>query len=992
MQFLRIGHLFASVATGKRSHFSVTGVRNVRGRMSRPLTGPMKSDTGSFPSRYASPDHTALDIGEGKELDEQVKSVQSAKPPRLGSIVRQVSSSKVFQSGGSSPSRGTLRQPEDGGDVFDNTRQSIGGDMKGNDDKISLGYYKFPMVHEPGRHKPKPKSFVFIPAKAMKQENFSFETAFEALGLSEPPSIIFRLNSANDTPTWNMRLPESRMELAAFQYELDNPDQYEEETVKKVHAASKNEEDVDSPAQSEAGDTMAPPISRRDSTKNLQAHVDSQGETGLKAKHDEHDDIKWREVLVRRQKANKSRLAEYTRESYRAALCHYQGVLREKCKRLLKGTYAACEQAGAMFRIDSMWSENYRHDAVTSWLTNNYSDENTKLLGIGDISYYHKAIQDGLNPSINTAVKPYDPNDPQKPARNPKEIADEINKDAFELPREVVYGFELAEHIFVQLKNIKSDPGITFVEGMWEIETVKGGDPFEDDNLLRKKALIEGLRIEITPYISYMTTVPEGGNDGIDMLHSVLDFVKSHVNIADWTDEQKQLRFEEIYGYFYDFTKGANPGDFDPELEHDRLEFLEGFYNLFNGPHLPLPLRTKMGPIAHQPGRKRGSFPHRGITHLIVTDDVLLLEQMLVEVVPWGAILINGETASADMAVDCIQHGRPLISVKYTGGTADLVVGMLEKRKFFLMARKLDPDHPMEDVAYSIKMPTDRGLPTENDWLKEFDSVQCSTAVKMNVLLENWPDRFSEASIFVVDTFQTTEDDVQDRITQTMGVVFESAHELGGSVSEQKRLTYAWRVRHKFLFNANIFKLISDVLMMLITLLTLSSTVSAVLYSYFLINPNVLSASAYTIAQRYLLIFNLVLPLAATIVRGIYASVSPMLKYVALKNACVQVESEIYMYRTKVGKYGVFGRKKKADDKNKDGKKDDKKGGKDDKDAKASSNQKMGGNNPRRAFSNALDSIWAELSTSGTFGVFFVLARSVPDLTTPPFILCPLTI
>lgn len=944
------------------------------------FTGPLKSDTGSF-SRYASPDHTALDIGEGKELDEQAKSVQSTKPSRsFGSVVRQASSSKIFQSGGMSPSsRGSVRQPEDGGEGFDNSRPSIGGDMKKTDVKISLGYYKFPMVHEPGRPKPKPKSFVFIPAKAMKQENFSFETAFEALGLTEPPSIIFRLNSANDTPTWNMRLPESRMELAAFQYELDNPDQYDEEPMKRVHPAAKNEEDVSSPSHSEAGDVIAPqPIGRRDSIRNFQAHADPQVEIGLKGKHDEHDDIKWREVLVRRQKENKSRLADHTRESYRAALCHYQGVLREKCKRLLKGTYAACEQAGAMFRIDSMWSENYRHDAVTSWLTNNYSNEQTKLLGIGDISYYHKAIQEGLNPITNPtgAVRPYDPNDPQKQtSRLAKDIADEIDSLAFELPREVVYGFELAEHICVQLKEIKSDPGINVVEGMWEIESVKSGDPSEDDDLLREKALIESLRVDITCYISYMTTAPEGGNDGIDMLHSVLEFKNSNPNIADWNDEQKQQRFEEIYGYFYALIKGGHP-EVDHELEPDRFDFLDEFYK--PSQRRPLPLRTKMGPIAHQPGRKRGSFPHRGITHLIVTDDILLLEQMLVDVVPWGAILINGETASADMAVDCIQHGRPLISVKYTGGTADLVVGMLEKRKFFLMARKLDPDHPMEDVAYSIKMPTNRGLPSENDWLKEFDSVQCSTAVKMNVLLENWPDRFSEASIFVVDTFQTTEDDVQDRITQTMGVVFESAHELGGSVSEQKRLTYAWRVRHKFLYNANIFKLISDVLMMLITLLTLSSTVSAVLYSYFLINPNVLSASAYTIAQRYLLIFNLVLPLAATIVRGIYASVSPMLKYVALKNACVQVESEIYMYRTKVGKYGLFGRKKKAEDKNKDGKKDDKKGGggKDDKDGKAS-NQKMGGNNPRRAFSNALDSIWAELSTSGTFGVFFVLSGSV---------------
>jgi len=67
------------------------------------------------------------------------------------------------------------------------------------------------------------------------------------------------------------------------------------------------------------------------------------------------------------------------------------------------------------------------------------------------------------------------------------------------------------------------------------------------------------------------------------------------------------------------------------------------------------------------------------------------------------------------------------------------------------------------------------------------------------------------------------------------------------------------------------------------------------------------------------------------------------------------------MYRTKVGKYGIMFRKKPDADKDK---KDDKKGG-NDSDKKPSSVRKMGGNNPRRAFSNALDSIWAELSNSG---------------------------
>ena len=162
--------------------------------------------------------------------------------------------------------------------------------------------------------------------------------------------------------------------------------------------------------------------------------------------------------------------------------------------------------------------------------------------------------------------------------------------------------------------------------------------------------------------------------------------------------------------------------------------------------------------------------------------------------------------------------------------------------------------------------------------------------------------RFNVASVFAVDMFLTSEDEVQDRITQTMAVVFESAYELGGNVSEMKRLTYAWRLRQKFVFNAWLFKLESDVLMMFITLLTMLSTISAVLYTYFGMNDDrgtVLfdSEEKQLLAMLILLRANLLLPLVATIFRGIYASVSPMLKYVALKNAAVQLESEIYMYR-----------------------------------------------------------------------------------------------
>jgi hypothetical protein len=56
---------------------------------------------------------------------------------------------------------------------------------------------------------------------------------------------------------------------------------------------------------------------------------------------------------------------------YNGALRHYQGVLEENCKRLLKGTATACEQAGAIFSLDSMFDVGDGVDAIAGWLGEN---------------------------------------------------------------------------------------------------------------------------------------------------------------------------------------------------------------------------------------------------------------------------------------------------------------------------------------------------------------------------------------------------------------------------------------------------------------------------------------------------------------------------------------------------------------------------------------------------------------------------------------------
>jgi len=101
---------------------------------------------------------------------------------------------------------------------------------------------------------------------------------------------------------------------------------------------------------------------------------------------------------------------------------------------------------------------------------------------------------------------------------------------------------------------------------------------------------------------------------------------------------------------------------------------------------------------------------------------------------------------------------------------------------------------------------------------------------------------------------------------------------------------------------------------------------------------------------------NLVLPLIATIIRGVINILNPMAKFVALKNAAVRVETEIYMYRCKVGKYSNFQQNKQPAEISKDKSKDKKGGG------GAETNVKT--RSPRTIFSAALERVWNKLAAS----------------------------
>ena len=113
---------------------------------------------------------------------------------------------------------------------------------------------------------------------------------------------------------------------------------------------------------------------------------------------------------------------------------------------------------------------------------------------------------------------------------------------------------------------------------------------------------------------------------------------------------------------------------------------------------------------------------------------------------------------------------------------------------------------------------------------------------------------------------------------------------------------------------------------------------------------------------------NLILPLLATVFRGIAASLNPLAKWSVLKTSAFRIESEIYMYRTKVGKYNP--RKISNDNNNNNtnarGNQQIRSLNSKSKEAnpEESTGPRTSQNNPRKTFSNALDNVWTDLTAS----------------------------
>ena len=124
-------------------------------------------------------------------------------------------------------------------------------------------------------------------------------------------------------------------------------------------------------------------------------------------------------------------------------------------------------------------------------------------------------------------------------------------------------------------------------------------------------------------------------------------------------------------------------------------------------------------------------------------------------------------------------------------------------------------------------------------------------------------DRYDPSSVLQIDMFNTSEEKLQDQLTRTMSVVFEGVGELGGQVADDRRLTYAWRLRHLLKYNSQIHARRADILRVLIIIFTLAAVTASVLYSYYRMSENYASSQVAILSK-----LTLILPLIITVLRG----------------------------------------------------------------------------------------------------------------------------
>jgi len=80
-------------------------------------------------------------------------------------------------------------------------------------------------------------------------------------------------------------------------------------------------------------------------------------------------------------------------------------------------------------------------------------------------------------------------------------------------------------------------------------------------------------------------------------------------------------------------------------------------------------------------GNVTEGLPHPSGSHLIISEDLKLLQKKLEDRIPTGYIIINGRKPVTDRFCSAIHDGKPVFIFKHTGDSADLICEALKEAR-----------------------------------------------------------------------------------------------------------------------------------------------------------------------------------------------------------------------------------------------------------------------------------------------------------------------
>jgi hypothetical protein len=161
-------------------------------------------------------------------------------------------------------------------------------------------------------------------------------------------------------------------------------------------------------------------------------------------------------------------------------------------------------------------------------------------------------------------------------------------------------------------------------------------------------------------------------------------------------------------------------------------------------------------------GRWLRGIPAPNGTHVIISDDLKYLDELLDARVPTGYIIVNGKLLATKTFYDAVQKGRPVFVFKHTGGSSDLICETIKKANNFFQKRRGNP-RAKPEKPFKIDLPENY---FHDRYVWPFDDAMLESCMDLNIFMDNFPTNYNPLSVLAIDMFSMTEEKLQDQLTK----------------------------------------------------------------------------------------------------------------------------------------------------------------------------------------------------------------------------------